>query len=120
MAEQYLHLGEPARARDALTRSQEIARDIGAEHSDLNNEALLAYLDADSARLEEIANGFRVANLEFFERHTRYWLGRLLAKQGASRARGEFARVLDLAQKLNVRRFADECSRELASLPAGM
>jgi eukaryotic-like serine/threonine-protein kinase len=119
VGEQYLYLGESARARVALTRSQEIARDIGAEHSDLNNEALLAYMDANSARLEEIANGFRTANLEAYERHTRYWLGRLLAKQGTGRARHEFARVLDLARKLNVRRFADECSRELASLPTG-
>jgi tetratricopeptide (TPR) repeat protein len=120
LGEHYLHLGESVRARAALIRSQEIARDIGAELHDLNNEALLAYIDSNSARLEEISNGFRSANLGFFERHTRYWLGRLLAKQGADRARGEFARVLDLAQKLNVRRFADECSRELASLPAGM
>jgi len=120
LGEQYLYLGESARARAALTRSREIARDIGAEQSDLNNEALLAYMDANSARLEEIANGFRTANLEAYERHTRYWLGRLLAKQGTGRARHEFARVLDLARKLNVRRFADECSRELASLPAGM
>jgi len=120
MGEHYLHLGESTRARAALIRSQGIARDIGAEHHELNNEALLAYIDANSARLEEIANGFRTANLGFYERHSRYWLGRLLAKQGTGRARGEFARVLDLANKLNVRRFADECSRELASLPAGM
>jgi serine/threonine protein kinase/tetratricopeptide (TPR) repeat protein len=119
MGEQYLHLGESERARTALTSSLEIARDIGAEHPGLYDEALLAYLDADSARLEEIADGFRVANLESYERYTRYWFGRLLAREGASRARREFARGLDLARKLNVRRFADQCSWELANLPTG-
>ncbi len=119
LGEQFLHLGELGRARASLNASQEIARDIGAQHAGLNNEALLAFLDEDSARLEEIAEGSRVARHVQYERHTRYWLGRLLARQGTGRARREFVRGLDLARSMNVRRFADECSRELASLPAG-
>jgi len=120
VGDQYLHLGESERARAALSASQEIARDIGAEHLRLFNEALLVYLDANVSRLEEIAEVFRTANQACYERDTRYWLGRLLAAQGTSGARRELARGLDLARTLNVREFADECSEELASLPAGI
>ncbi len=119
MGDQLLHLGESERARAALSASQEIARDIGAEHLRLYNEALLVYLDGNVSRLEEIAEAFRTASHAWYERNTRYWLGRLLAARGKDRARRELSRGLDLARSLNVRRFADECSAELASLPAG-
>jgi serine/threonine protein kinase/tetratricopeptide (TPR) repeat protein len=120
VGDQCVHLGESERARAALSASQEIARDIGAEHARLCNEALLVYLDANVGRLEEIAEVFRTANHAVYERNTRYWLGRLLAAQGTSRARRELARGLDLARTLSVRKFADECSAELESLPAGV
>ncbi|HEX8795977.1 MAG TPA: protein kinase, partial [Polyangiaceae bacterium] len=118
IGDQCLHLGESERAREALSASQEIARDIGAEHARIYNEALLGYLDGNVSRLEEIAEFFRTADHAWHERNTRYWLGRLLAARGTDRARDELARGLDLARTLNVRKFADECSEQLASLPA--
>ena len=117
VGEQYLRLGETERARAALTASHGIAIDIGSELR-LYDEALLAYLDARSTRLEEIAEDLRLRKKRNHEMHVRYWLGRLLAAQGSPHARREFARALDLERDLKVRAVAEDCAAALAGLPA--
>ena len=113
----YLRIGELEPARAALVASSVLAGDIGAEHVRLHNEVLIAYLDANSSRVEELADAFRAANNSWHELHARYWLGRRLTDDGAARARKEVARALELARKLKVRMVADECERALAELP---
>ena len=112
-----MRLSETERARAALTASLAIAIDIGSELR-IYNEALLAYLDARSTRIEEIAEDLRSSRSALHEMHVRYWLGRLLAAQGSPHARREFARALDLERDLKVRAVAEDCAAALAQLPA--
>jgi tetratricopeptide (TPR) repeat protein len=120
LGEQYFLLGDGARARAALKKSHEIAVDMGADDVRLYPEALLAYLDANSARLEVIADDLRLANNPLHEMHARYWLGHLLAAKGAPQARRELTRALDFARDLKNRLFADQCAQALEGLPASM
>jgi hypothetical protein len=114
--EQYLRLGDASRARAALMASHEMARDIGADRLRLNDEALLAYLDGQRERLEDLADAFRTSGDPWHELHVRYWLGRLLAAQALGGARAELTRALELARSLEVRLFVDDCQRALGSV----
>jgi tRNA A-37 threonylcarbamoyl transferase component Bud32/tetratricopeptide (TPR) repeat protein len=118
LGEEYFLLGDTERARAAIVAAHEIARDIGADDFRLYGEAMLAYLDANSSRLEEIANELLDTSYALHEMHARYWLGRLLVAKRAPHARRELARALDLAKHLKFRTLADECSQALAELPA--
>jgi hypothetical protein len=114
--EQYLRLGDVARARAALSASHEMARDLGADRMRLNDEALLAYLDGRADRLRALADELGAAGDPWRELHVRYWHGRLLADQGEVGARAELARALEIARTLEVRLFVDDCERALRSL----
>jgi eukaryotic-like serine/threonine-protein kinase len=114
--ELYIRTGDAARGCRALVASSAIARDIGADALLLFNEALLAYVEGRSVRIEEIANQFRTAGDPWHEMHIRYWLGHLLASHGAPAARRELEVALSLARKLKVRSMGDDCLNTLASL----
>jgi hypothetical protein len=115
--ELYIRTGDTARGYRALHASNAIARDIGAEALLLFNEALLAYVDKQSARIEEIADQFRAAGDPWHEMHIRYWLGHLLASEEAPLARRELETALRLARRLKVRAMGEDCVNKLESLP---
>jgi tetratricopeptide (TPR) repeat protein len=106
--EQYLRLGDRERARQALTESLEIARDIGAEPVQRHNEVLLAFLDGNAPRLVHLADSFQEAKNPWHEVFARYWLGRLLAKTDETASRRHMARALFLARNLKVKCLQEE------------
>ena len=112
----YLRLGEVDRARSALVESSALAGEIGDEHLRMHNEVLLAYLGAKPARIEELVEALEAEGDSWYELHSRYWLGRLLADDRDSRAPRELVRVRETALKLKVHLVADECERALAEL----
>jgi eukaryotic-like serine/threonine-protein kinase len=118
--ESYLQLGDSARARAALIESSELARDLGVDRVQFPNRVLLAYLDGDTDGLTRLAESSGAAADAWHELHARYWLGRLLASEGAPASRRELLRAQDLARELEVREMADDCARALAALsPVG-
>ena len=116
VGEAYLHLSNGPDARAALLESNAIAHDIGADLVHLQNEALLAYLDGHSARLEQLVERFRAEKNSWRELHALYWLARLFASTHSPRARQELTRTLELARQHGVRTMADDCTTALAAL----
>ena len=114
--EQYLRLGDTDRARASLVASLAMARDLGADRMRLNDEALLAYLDGQGDRLEQLGDAFRTAGDAWHELQVRYWFGRLLGAQGTAGARVELTRALEIARSLEVRLFVEDCERALRTL----
>jgi tetratricopeptide (TPR) repeat protein len=117
--EQYLRFGEMEKARGALLESNEIARDIAAERNQKHNDVLLAYLDAEDARLYELAEGARVTGDPWLELFASYWLGHLLASKRRANASEALQRSLGLARELKQRTMADECEKALKGLAQG-
>ncbi len=116
IGELHVRLQDPIGARESLAKSDTIAVDIGAERMHLHNKALVAYIDGVREPLEAVAEKFRSSDNAWDELHARYWLGRLLAKRESSGARSAFTRALDLARRLKVRVFVDDCTTALAEL----
>ena len=108
--EQYLRLGDAARARTLLCASHALACDVGADGVRLNDEALLAYLDGDATRLDALARDFEAAGDAWHELHVRYWLGRHLTGNDTTGARLQLERALAIARALEVRLFLDDCT----------
>lgn len=115
LAELRIRLAQREGARDALARSNAIARDIGSPVAVYHNALLGAYLDDRPDELARLADQARRNNEPWRELHARYWLGLALGGQGSSEARVALERALELARVLNVRNMADECAHLLAS-----
>jgi eukaryotic-like serine/threonine-protein kinase len=116
LADARVRLGQFDEARQALAQSGELAQDMEVAWIHQINAALLAYIDGQSAKIEEVASLFHAAKNGLCELHARYWLGQLLAAQGSPRAADELGRALVLARKLGIRVFADECAQAVADL----
>jgi hypothetical protein len=112
----YVRLGERDRARSALVESSALAGDIGAEAVGVLNEMLLAYLDAEPSRIEELADACAAKGDYWLELHARYWFARGLADDRDVRALRELVGAREMARRLRVRLVADECDRALAEL----
>jgi hypothetical protein len=115
-AEQYLRLGERDRARATLLDSNRIARDIGADRSERQNEVLLAHLDGRADLLALLAATAQGARDAWLELNARYWLGTLFAERGAPEARRELERALNIATELKICTVAASCARAIAAL----
>jgi tRNA A-37 threonylcarbamoyl transferase component Bud32 len=116
--EMYLRLGEADRARALLTASNDIAHDIGAERNARHNDVLLAYLDADAARLAADSAAARAAGDTWIELFARFWLAQLLASVRARGAAVALEEALALAEQLKFRTMAEDCARTLSLLGA--
>ncbi len=116
LGEQYIRLGEPEKARQALLDSNEIARDIVAERLLVHNEIALAFLDDNASRLKELADGFRGRAAPWHEMHARFWLGLLQKRQASPEASASLLRSKGLAEELKVRVIADDCAEALRNV----
>ncbi len=115
-AEEYFYLGDRDRSRALALESNAIARDIGSDNVARLNDTLLAHLDRDPARLQQIAVDARAAGDPIVELCAHYWLGHLLAETRAPDSRPTLERAIALARDLGIQHMADECTRVLADL----
>ena len=125
LAELYIRLNEPARAREALERSLNLSLELGThDWLEAGSRALLAYLDGTDGdpeadhRLESRAEDFRRSKLTWLELTARYWLGLLLSTRRDPRARAELSRALEMARNLGVRVYEQDCIEALERAPA--
>lgn len=114
--EAYLMLGQVDDARRCLEQSSLIALDIGAGFVQLHDEVLLAYVASHADRIEEVVAASHTERNGWLELYGCYWLGRLLADQGAPEARRALERAIHLARELGVRMMEEDCAEALSSL----
>jgi tetratricopeptide (TPR) repeat protein len=119
VGQQCVRLDRPERARAALASSNEIARDIGVEHTRLSNEALEAFLDRQPSRLEQLASELQNRGESWHELHVRYLFGLVLAERGSAGAEAELLRALELARAHKALYFTEECEAALERIARG-
>jgi len=116
LGEQLLLLGQRERAREALEKSEAIAREAGLAAVQPYNAILLAYLDGSADRLANIAGGTWAAEQPFRQLQALYWLGHLLASGAERGARVALERARAIAETIRARTMADDCARALERL----